>query len=148
MTNKHILSALAIVLFPTAGIACEWHGANNFGIFGHMNMQAQPQNMSKIEENLTVEHVEEVTVVSGVTSSIDIQYMAPLRYQQIELEFAPSAEVTLLSDNKMNVTQLRGDIALEFQANIKGQHVIIINVSATENGIPHFSQQRIIVNAS
>ncbi|TRY33744.1 hypothetical protein [Aliiglaciecola sp. M165] len=148
MIKKCVLASLVILSHSVSVNACEWHGADNFGIFGHMNMQARTQNMSKAVQSLSVDHKEEINVGAGTPSSIEIEYKAPLRYQRIKLEFIPSEQVTLLSEETMNITQLRGDIELQFQAKSKGQHVIMVNVSASDNGKPHFNQQRIVVNAS
>jgi hypothetical protein len=141
--------AAMLVLVPSVGLACEWHGANNFGVFGHMQLpqQLQIQNQSQVDDGLTIDHVRVTDVEIGSDSVVDIKYSAPLRFQKIKVEFEPSDNLKILSDNSVNILNLRGDFPLQFQAESGGKHSILVKVSASENGSYFYTQRRILVNA-
>ncbi|GLR71580.1 hypothetical protein [Agaribacter marinus] len=148
--KKHYTTSLVLLsLISASSVACDMHGSGlNFGIFGNMATMPKQNFHSEYDQTLSLAHIDEKTVEKGTDASVNFTYVAPIRFERINVEFAASDDLVFISDEKVSLMQLRGDFTLQFQAKSKGQHSIIVNISATENGKPHFMRQEILVNAS
>lgn len=144
MFKKLLITLLTTI--PTLSFACEWHQAPSFGVFGAGQYSPNPQHFSATVKKLSVDHVKQVIIKENEQSSIELTYTAPLSYRDVKINFKPSSGINFLSENNVELKQLRGSVDLQFNAKSGGQHHITLQISATNKGNPVKKLQRIVVN--
>jgi len=146
--KKTVMIAAALALM-TGGktVACEWHDSPSFGVFGGMPRPMMQHSNIKTEKPLEVHHKSRMTIESGRESTVDIEYVLPLQYRDIVIEFVPSEAIAVAGEKVLKPTLLRGSHQLSFTADRAGLHEIIVKVEASKNGQPYTNDQRIIVTA-
>lgn len=140
------LLIIFIAMTPATSLACEWHQAPSFGVFGAGQYSPNPQHFSASAQKLSVEHVKQVIIQEDEQSSIELTYFAPLSYRDVKINLEPSSGINVLSKKNVELTQLRGSVDLQFKAKSGGQHHITLQISATNKGNEIKKLQRIVIN--
>ena len=142
---------LSILMFTAltgfSSLACDFHDTN-FGVFGGFSAPINQHKFAPIEQKIQVHHKSKMTTETGREVKIDVDYVLPLQYKDIVVEFKPSSNVSLSGEKKITPTALQGSHPLYFTAVSAGQHAIVVNVKANKaNGEPYFSERRILIDA-
>lgn len=147
MKLKYVFITL-VSLLTTANqtMACDFHGAN-FGVFGGFSAPISEYKAAPREQTLEIHHKSKMTTETGREVKIDVDYVLPLQYKNIIVEFEPSSNVSLSGEKKISPKALKGTHSLYFTAISAGQHEIVVNVKANKNGEPYYSERRILIDA-
>jgi hypothetical protein len=141
-----VITVASLLCVANQSVACDFHGAN-FGVFGGFSAPITQSAAPPREQTLEVHHKSKMTTETGREVKIDVDYVLPLQYKNIVVEFEPSSNVSLSGEKKISPKALKGTHALYFTAISAGQHEIVVNVKANKNGEPYYSERRILIDA-